>query len=451
MAQVRSLVLCLRAAAASAVLILAVGCGQKEAAGEWPQFRGPAGLAVSDAGPLPTTWSPGSDNIRWRTAIPGSGNSSPIVSGDRVYLTTAIRGKARGTEKPPIQRAVLALDLATGKVLWQTPVFTSPRSKRHQFNTYAAPTPVTDGEALYTYFGSHLTRLTLDGKIVWDKEVEPTAHYDRFSHYGTASSPILSDDMIFVAQDQEEPLDDDIGWLAAFDKETGDEIWRQQWNNTCCSYSTPHLWKREGADEELIFAYSGALAAHDPRTGEKLWEHLYPMWQFVNGLVIEGDIVCALGGAHNQRGNVCMRVTGPSRSAKIERLWHEPRRAPETASPVLYRDKVYAVTSNGVMSCYDLKSGKLHWAEDLKGGRGFRASLVAGDGKVYALPTWGPTAVIDATTNEFKPLAFNDVGEGGNNATPAIGGGCLLLRAEKHLYCVEKEKGAPAQQARAGS
>jgi outer membrane protein assembly factor BamB len=426
--------------AAAALLVLMTGCGREETA-EWPQFRGPSGLGVVETGPLPTAWSADSANIRWRSPVPGQGHSSPIVAGGRVFLTTAIElpGSAGAGEKAHLERALVALDLATGKSLWKTEIFTGPRTKGHRFNTTAAPTPVTDGESVYVYFGSHLARVTFDGKVLWTKQLEP--NYALFSHYGAASSPVLAGDAVIVVQDKEDPHDEDTGWMAAFDRDTGDEIWRQQWTNTCCSYSTPLLWTRTGADEELLFAYSGALVAHDPKTGERLWEHLYPMWQFVGGLVAEGDILCALGGAHNQRGNLCVRVTGPSRSAKVERLWFEPRRAPETSSPVLYRGRIYGVTLNGILSCYDLKTGKLQWAHDLEKGRGFRASIIAGDGKVYVKPTWGSTAVVDASTDAFRVLAWNDLGEGDNNATPAVGGGCLLLRTAEHLFCIE---GSPA-------
>jgi outer membrane protein assembly factor BamB len=433
------------AAVVTAVLLVLAGCGRTPA--EWPQYRGPAGLGIADAGNLPTTWSAGGANIRWRTPLPGRGNSSPIVAGDRVFLTAAIDGPG---EKGQRQRVVLALDLKTGKVLWQREIFTGPRSHMNkQLNTDAASTPVTDGESVYAYFGSHLSRLTKDGKVVWTKEIDPA--YQRYTVYGTASSPILAGRALIVVQDQEQTESPDVGWMAAFDRESGKELWRQQWKNTCCSYATPLLWQRPGAGEELLFAYSGALVAHDPQTGKRLWEHPYPMSLIVSGPVVDreigdkgdqGNIACELGGAQNNKGNLCVRVTGPSRSAKVEQLWYEPERAPETASAVLYRGRLYAVTQAGVLSCYDPVTGKLHFAEHLENGGGFRAALIAGDGKVYAQPTWGPTAVIDATTDAFRVLAYNDLGEAGNNASPAVGGGCLLLRTAEHLFCIEKEKAA---------
>ena len=425
-----------RALCASAALALALGCGGEKKE-EWPQFRGPAGLGFADTGDLPTKWGKGSTNIRWRTPLPGRGNSSPVVAAGRVYLTAVIEQQP---ESATFDHAVLALDLATGKLLWQTTVFPGPRLKIHWFNTGAAPTPVTDGESVYAYFGSHLARLTRDGKVAWAKEIDPT--YGRFIHYGVASSPILVGDTVVVVQDQEETSNDDLGWMAAYDVKTGDQVWRQQWDDTCCSYSTPLLWRRPGADQELLFAHSGRMVGLDPRSGERLWHHDYNMMQFVGGLVAQGDVICALGGAHNNKGNLCVRVTGPSRGAKVEQLWYERRRAPETASAVLYDGRVYAVTEGGVMSCYDAVSGKLHWAERLQRGGNYRASLVAGDGKVYVQATWGATSVIDATTDEHRVLAWNDLEEKGNNATPAIAGGCLLLRTAEHLVCVEKE--APA-------
>lgn len=432
----------------AAGLVTAAGCGGGTPA-DWPQFRGPAGLGIADTKTLPSTWGKGSSNIRWNTEVPGRGNSSPVVADGRIYLTSVLAqrdGEAgdgaaeTGAPERTVERVVVAVDLATGELLWQTPVFAAPRLKGHRFNTDAAPTPVTDGESVYAYFGSHLARVSRDGKLVWVKEVDPT--YESYVRYGVASSPILVGKAVVVVQDREEAYNEDLGWMAAYDSATGDEIWRKQWDDTCCSYSTPLLWRRPGAGEELVFAYSGAVVGHDPKTGERLWRHEYNMWQFVGGLAAQGDVLCVLGGAHNNKGNLCIRVTGPSRGATIEQLWYERRRAPETSSAVLYGGRLYAVTEGGVMSCYDALSGKLHWAEDLEPGRGFRASLVAGDGKVYAHPTWGPTAVIDATTDEHRIVAWNDLEDGGNNATPAIAGGCLLLRTADRLYCIEKEEQA---------
>src|ERR1044072_3232680 len=158
-----------RSLCAAAALALALGCGGDKA--DWPQFRGPAGLGSSDATGLPVKWGKGSANIRWRTPIPGRGNSSPVAAAGRVYLTTIIEQPPNGAAgSPSFDRAVLALDLATGKLLWQTTVFSGPRIKSHWFNTGAAPTPVADGESVYVYFGSHLARLTRDGKVAWAKE-----------------------------------------------------------------------------------------------------------------------------------------------------------------------------------------------------------------------------------------------------------------------------------------
>ena len=424
-------------AAAAAALLFSLGCGGEPP--EWPQFRGPSGLGVSDAGDLPTTWSKGSANIRWSTPIPGKGASSPVIAGGRVFVTAAIESPAglgaRGEGSH--EGIVLGLDLATGKVLWQTSLFTAPDVELHQLNTHATPTPVTDGESVYAYFGSHLARVTRDGKVAWTREVDP--EYGRFARYGAASSPLLVGDTVVVVQDQEEAHDADRGWMGAFDRETGEEVWRRTWDDTCCSYSTPLLWRRPGTGPELLFAYSGMVAAHDPASGERLWRHTHDMWQVVGGLVADGDVVCALGGAHAHKGNVCLRVTGEGAGARVERLWEEPRRAPEVASALIYRGRLYAVTVLGVLSCYDLVSGKLHWVQDLEPGRAFRASLIAGDGKVYAVPSRGPAAVIDATTDAFRVLAWNDLEEAGLFATPAIGGGCLLLRTPDRLLCIEKE------------
>lgn len=419
------------------VLFAGIGCGGEETAGEWPQFRGEDTRGVFDTGTLPTYWSKGSDNILWRSEVPGRGNSSPVVSDGRVFLTTAERDPETPEGERRFVRAVLAYDLETGERLWRRDLFSAPPDEGHRLSTDAAPTPVTDGERLYVYFGAVLAALTHDGELLWKKEVDPT--YSEYINYGAASSPILVDDKVLLVQDQEGFQSDDVGWMAAYDRETGEEVWRREWDETCCSYSTPLYREREGTPE-LLFAYSGKVAAHDPETGEILWEQEYPMWQFVGALVGEGDLLCALGGAHRQRGNVCMRLEGTGRDTRVEELWFEPRRAPETASAILYRGKVYAVTQGGVMSAYDARTGEEVFVARLEEGRGYRSSPVAGDGKVYAQANTGQTAVIDAGADGFSAIAYNDLEDGANNASPAISSHCLLLRTQSKLYCIGQEE-----------
>ena len=451
-------------------LMLAQGCaGPKNdsalgAVGEWPQFRGPDGLSVSDAHPLPTTWSDESPNIRWKTILPGVGNSSPVVSEGRVFLTgidqatpveasdgeAGTDGDDTGDDKSPeiLTRWAMALDLESGELLWHTPIYAAPGEEGHFLNTNVAPTPVTDGKDVWAYFGSHLARLDRDGNLLWVNEVD--ASYVDFVRYGIASSPVLVGDLVILVQDREWSETDDVGWLAAYHRDTGELVWRNEWSDNCCSYSTPLIWQR-GERTELVFAHSAAVIGYEPTTGEKLWGFEHRFFQFVSGLSVQGDIVCALGGAHRNKGNLCLRVIDEGESTRVEEVWSESRRAPETASPVIYRGNIYAITESGVMSSYDVLSGEERWFGRVKGSKGFRGSLVAGDGKIYASSTWGVTAVIDADAPKLKVLALNTLAAPGNNATPAIAGGCLLMRTADSLLCIGAEEAADQAPASAES
>lgn len=428
-----------------AVTAGSIGCAPPasvEARGEWPQFRGPNGLAVApEGGPqLPVEWHAESPNMRWRTPLDTIGNSAPVVYDGQIFLTAVdpLPEEARDAEPPlELRRWVLAFDLASGSPLWRTEIFRSPFEQGHPLNTNAAPTPVTDGRHLWVWFGSIAAKLDLEGNIVWSRRVDPD--YTKWIRYGVASSPMLASGSLILFQDREWAETDDIGWMAAIDPATGEDRWRIHWKHTCCAYSTPVVWHRQGRDE-LIVAQSGELVAYDPATGERLWDYQHPMLQVVSSPVIAGDdLICAPGGAHNNKGNLCLAVRNGDDGIEVEELWWNHRVAPESSSSVLYRGRLYTVTEAGIVACWQPRTGEQLWYGRLRQGKGYRASLVAGDGKVYAYSTWGVTAVIDAEADQLEVLAYSQLPEGGNNATPAIAGDCLLLRSYDHLYCLAAE------------
>jgi hypothetical protein len=388
-------------------------------------------MGISAAPELPETWSEKSSNIRWRTAIPGSGNSSPIVSGGRVYLTSAVPTAGDDSQA---DRVGLALDFETGEILWQTPVMTAPAENRHRLNTSAGPTPATDGELVVVYFGAVLAALDLEGRIVWKTEIDPD--YFEYSRYAAGSSPVLTADSVIIAQDQESVKNDDVGWLAAFDKKTGRQIWRRDWDDTCCSYSTPLIVEHE-AGQRLLFAHSGSVEEYDLSSGETLWEHFFPINQMVSSIVADKDVLCVAGGAHNVKGATCVRLSGTGKDTEVEVLWETTQGAPETASPVLYDGKLFMVTSQGIVTCIDAVSGERLWRRRLAGGS-YHVSLVAGDGKVYVPNAGGVTTVI-ALEPEIRVLAENAL-DRGSTASPAIAGGALLMRTRTHLVRIGKEE-----------
>ncbi len=430
---------CRWAWSALAAATLIAGCSRPEdvTRGDWPQWRGPGGQGISPLAGLPEVWSAETPNIRWRVEVPGAGNSSPIVSGGRVFLTSAW-GKPgdsprKAERRRNIQFALAALDLATGEILWQTSVFSSRKAKKHWFNTHATPTPVTDGERVYVYFGTVLAAVDFEGRVVWSEEID--TNYSRYSRYGAAASPILTSEAVIVTQDREYGETDDVGWIAAYDKATGRQLWRDEWQHTCCSYTTPILYGA-GSGVQVLNSTSGEVVGYDARTGERLWAGQYGSTQPVPSMVTAGQILSVPGGVHN-RSIFVLRLNGGGKDPAPELLWKSKRGVPEISSPVLYQGKLFAVTEGGIMVCYDAETGELLWRGRLAGGK-YHSSLVAGDGKVYALNDLGVTSVV-AAKSEFELIAENDLADGGGRSSPAISQECLLIRTRARLYCIEKE------------
>lgn len=403
-----------------------LGCASEETPAEWPQFRGPAGLGLIAASDLPTIWSKDSENLRWRVAVPGRGNSAPIVVGDRVVLTTALVGSEQ------VERSVVAFDAATGEVVWQTVVATEPLEATHRLNTYAAPTAVSDGRWVYAFFGETLAALDLDGEAQWTRQVDP--NYQKLSHYGAASSPVLTERAVVVARDREDGKTGS-GWLGAFDRRTGDEIWRRTWVDTCCSYATPMILER-GGGQEVLFTHAARMTSYDPDTGETLWNQPLSQNQPVTSPVLDGDLLAVFTGADRVRNGAMLRLTGAGSATEVDVLWQTQKMIPQVSSPVFYEGSLYTVSDSGVLVCYEPLTGKTKWRHRLKGS-GFRPSLLAGEGKIYIVDSYSRTSVV-AAGDRFQLLAENDLEEPGN-ATPAYGAGCLLLRSDTSLFCIERE------------
>lgn len=414
---------------------LAVACqrpGPTQDAGEWPQFRGPGGAGVSLAEGLPETWDEDGSNILWRAELAGRGNSSPIVSGRRTFLTAA-----RVHEKEA-ERLVIAVDLDTGDQLWETALGISRAGKKHRLNTYAAPTPVTDGQSVFVHFGDILAALDLQGQILWQKEIDSLYHGNTV--YGAASSPVLTRNAIIVAQDREDTKKP-MGWLAAYDKVTGEEIWKNSWSNTCCSYTTP-LIRQRGTHEEIILAKAGSVTSYDAETGDELWLQHLDINQPVASPLMEDDLLVVFSGAHNVRHGAVMRVSGEGPGTEVEILWQTKQIIPQTSTPVLYRGMLYTLVDKGVLACYDALTGGVHWRQRLGGGGGYHASLLAGDGKIYVSSRPGYIQVLEAGV-QFREIAVNKL-EGGVTSTPAFAGQSLLIRTSSGLYRVSDPGTQPA-------
>jgi outer membrane protein assembly factor BamB len=396
----------------------------------WGEFRGSSGTGIAADAELPTVWGEGSDNILWSTEVPGSGRSSPIVAHGRVYVALAKRDGA------DLEHGIAAIDSDSGELLWKTTVSRRPKlTLRNRYGVHAGATPAADEDRVYVYYGAELAALDQEGQILWKQEVEPD--WNKTTRYGAGSSPILVGDVVVILQDKEyAKADYDVGWLAAFDRETGALRWKTEFDEGCCAYTTPTLRETEQGTE-IIVPLTQRVAAFSAETGELLWQDAQDMNQPVASAALEGDLLCVASGAHNVRETVCRRLSGSGKETSVEVLWRTNRGVSETSSPVLYEGRLYVVAQKGMLTCFDAATGSILWHTRLEPG-GYHASLVAGAGKVYAMSNQGVTTVL-ASADSHTTLSINRLGERTDVATPAIAGGRLYVRGANGIVCIEKE------------
>lgn len=330
-----------------------------------------------------------------------------------------------------MQRVVLCVDMKSGSLLWEQPVFIAPAERKHADGTYATPTPATDGHYIVANFGVGVACLDFDGRILWQKWDQD---YVRNTRYGAASSPLLSDDLAIVVQECEQ-FSKRPTWIAAFDKRTGLTRWRIEPENVRECFTTPLLY-RDGGGAQLIIASWGNVASYDTESGKFLWMERVPTQQLVASMARSGELLCVGGGTWGPNVTIMMRLSNSNGPMDANTLWQSDKDTPWDCSPVIYDGKLFTISDTGKITCYDALTGAVFWNERLKGSR-YLSSLVAGDGKVYACNTTGLTTVIAADA-EFKIIAENDL-KGRCYASPAIADGCILLRIADYLYCIEKK------------
>jgi outer membrane protein assembly factor BamB len=378
---------------------------------DWPQFRGPTGQGVSEERNLPLTWSE-NKNVRWKVAIPGRGWSSPVVQGDRIWLTTA-------TEDGKSLRAI-AVDRNTGAIVQNVEVFRLKSAKlANAKNSFASPTPVVDGDRIYLHFGAFGTAcIKQSGEIVWKTRLE----YDNGQH-GTGGSPIIYEDLLIVSCDG-----NDVQFVAALDKHTGKVRWKKM-REGYQAYTTPLVVSLPEGDQVIS---PGALRAiaYEPRTGKEIWQVKYgegfsnvPRPVFGHGLVF----ICT---GFQQASLLAVRPDGRGDITKSKVVWKLDRGVPLTASPLLVGDELYMVTDNGIATAVDAKTGQELWRARLGGNHS--ASPVFADGKIYFLSEEGESVVI-APGRQLKHLATNQL-DGPTLASIAVSGGSFFIRSATHLY-----------------
>ena len=396
-------------------------------AADWPQFRGPGGLATSADTGLPTTFS-STQGVAWKTELPGAGTSSPIFVGKHIFLTAYtgynVPGQPQGAQED-LKRHVLCLDRATGKIMWlkDVPSKLPEQDKIRDGHGYASATPASDGKHVFTFFGkSGVFAMDLAGKILWQADVG-----DGLNEWGSAASPILHGNLVIVNASVESES------LVALDKTTGKEVWRAPGMKE--SWNTPLLVKNPAGKTELVVAVFGKVLGYDPDKGTPLWscETKIP-WYMVPSVVAEKGIVFCIGG-RGGGGSLAIKTGG---SGAVEPLWRS-KKGSNVSSPVYHNGHLYwASDSMPVVSCTNAETGEIVYEERLPRAEQFYPSVVLGDGKLYYLSRSGQVFVVAAKPT-FELLGTNKLEERAMfNASPVIADGRLFIRSDRWLYAIGK-------------
>jgi outer membrane protein assembly factor BamB len=416
---------------------------------DWPQWRGlnNDGMAHGDA---PHEWSD-TKNIAWRVAIPGRGNSSPVIWGDKIFLTTAVPTDTATTSAQPPQTAqprrqgrgpgggansgrehkfvVMCLDRRNGKVLWErvARVATPHEGYHHQYGSFASNTPVTDGKNVYAFFGSRgIYCYDLNGKLLWEKAFQPMRMRLGF---GEGVAAVLDGNSLYLKFDQEQG-----SHLLALDKQTGKEIWRVS-RDEGSSWSPPLIITHNGR-RQMIVSASAKVRSYDPATGKLIWECAGLGSNVIPAPVISGGVVYVMSG-HRDPNLLAIRLGHEGDLTRTDAiLWTNNRGNSYTASPVLHDGKLYFVSDSGMLSCLDARTGKAHYQQQrLPRSYNFKSSPVGANGKLYLATEEGDVVVV-RMGEKYEVLAVNTLSDQMFIATPAISGGSLYLRSQEALYCI---------------
>ena len=388
-------------------------------ADDWPRFRGPSGQGHSGESGVPFEWSE-TDHVVWKSDVPGRGWSSPVVASGQIWLTTAVGAEGGGGSL-----RLLAFDTETGESLVDVEVFQTPdQESPNPKNSLASPTAVVDAERdqVYVHFGSSGTAaLTTSGEKVWEQR------FDYITQHGNGGSPMLYDDMVILSGDGY-----DKAFIVALDAATGEVRWRVDRSEPVSqAYSTPVVIDVNGQDQ-LISITAFRTTAHDPTTGEEIWQVDYPNgFSNVPGPVYSTDHgIVYIATGFQQPFLLAVRADGSGNVTETHVEWKLRRGAPLTPSPLVVGDELYVVSDTGIATCLDAKTGTRHWRERLRGN--YSASPVFADGRIYFQSEEGVTTVI-APGTEYRELAKNEL-DGVMLATLAVSDGAIYIRSDSRLY-----------------
>ena len=426
--------------------------------GSWPSFRGPQASGVAERQNLPDQWNGKTgENILWRTPIPGLAHSSPVVWGNRIFVTTASSSDPNATFRPGLygdgdaskdqsthRWIIYALDKRTGKVLWERVAHQGvPVDKRHIKLTYANSTPATDGRIVVAWFGSQgVHAYDVNGRFLWKVELGrlDLGAYDIPTYeWGPASSPIIWNNLVILQCDTQSD-----SFLLALDADTGKTVWKTE-REEIPSWGTPTV-ATTSAGPVLVANASNYIRGYDPRTGKELWRlgrsskitaptpvFTDDMFVVVSGRAPERPIFVVRAGAHGD-------LTLPDGKASSEAVvWSRTGRGSYMPTPLVYNGILYVLANNGLFDAYDLRTGEEVYRQRLPlVGSGFSASPVAADGKIYLSNEDGDMLVI-AAGQKFAHIATNSMGEL-LMATPALSDGVMYVRSSASLFAIGRKK-----------
>ncbi len=419
--------------------LMTTGAGGLASADNWPQFRGPTGDGIATAKNVPLKWSE-TENIRWKTAPPGRGRSSPVILGDRIYLTTAVEGKTRRFNAGPddmqqadrVQVGAVCLDRATGKLLWHTELFPIDKPVAvHWLNSYATPTPVVEKDRLYCDFGTFGTACvdTADGKVIWKCRL-PLDHM-----VGPGSSPIIYQDLLVLVRDGT-----DQQYVAALDKKTGQQAWKTNRPDIRMKsgpmrkfFSTPLVFPAAGR-EQMVIPGSQWIVSYEPQTGREIWRvddgtgfSGAPRPLYGNGMVY----ICT-GNNGGRPHLLAIRVDGQGDVTRTHVAWKVTAQIPMVPSPLLVGKELFVLSDEGMMVCLDALTGQPLGRQRVGGMH--MASPICAEGRIYTFAQDGKCVVLEANKQMTK-LAENQL-DGQIFGTSAVVDGAIYLRTDTHLYCI---------------
>jgi outer membrane protein assembly factor BamB len=400
---------------------------------DWPNWRGPNSNGSVTGGSYPTSWT--AENVSWKFELPGKGSSTPIVLNDRIYVTTPEKGND----------AVLALDLQ-GKEIWRTPLGNESRA-RNPLGSSCNASPVTDGKGIFVYFrSSRLAALELDGSVRWENDLAKTYGPERL-FWDQGTSPVVTDRHVILAR-----MHQGDSWIAGFDKATGELRWQQKRNydvprENDNGYTTPVFFNYKGREAFLIWG-ADHLTAHAAADGSSLWScgGFNPKgtgnWPAIATPVIAGDLAIVPVGRDDRpkQGQIhAVRLDGSGDVTDSHRAWKREDIGIFVTSPVEYKGRIYLLRPRGNLVCLDPQTGETIWADSLPRGAGryFASPMIAG-GVLYAAREDG-TVFVARVEDKFELLSENPMNEQ-IIGTPVADKDRLLLRGEKHLFCIEGKR-----------